>query len=333
MKKFIIKTSFFLVILISLFTIIYYITNKGLEKSEFGNLKEWKEIFAGEINSHILIHGSSRARVQYSTYIIDSVLNTDSYNMGIDGSPFDIQYLRFKTYLGKNSPPKIILQNVDLDLLDKNLVVFQKYQFLPFLNNLDFKEILYKNGVISNSDYSLPFLRYYGQPKAIQIGFLEYFGIKHFKSKSINGFLSVDKKWDGRNFEKKKKTGINHWKIDPELEKLFLCFLAECKSKNIKVVLVYAPIYYELQKHTLNFTESELYYKNIAKKNGLHFFNYCNDTISFNKKYFYNATHLNSKGAEIFTKKLTKDIKSVIPSLYDYESLNDLNTLSPKIKN
>lgn len=317
MKKFIIKTLVFLLIIISLFTIICYITNNGLQKSEFGNLKEWKEIFAGEINSQILIQGSSRARVQYNTYIIDSLLNTDSYNMGMDGSPFDIQYFRFKTYLETNPPPNIIIQNVDLDLLNKNQVVFQKYQFLPFLNNVKFKELLYKNGVISNSDNLLPFLRYYGQPKAIQIGFLEYTGIKHFKSKGIKGFIGVDKKWDGSNYEKKKKTGINHWKTYPDMEQLFLCFLEECKRKNIKVVLVYAPIYYELQKNTVNFTESESYYKDIAKKKGLLFLNYCNDTISFNKKYFYNVTHLNIKGAEIFTKKLSEDLKPFIPSISD----------------
>lgn len=315
MGKFLIKTSLYLLIVFSLFTFIFYITNTGLQKSEYGNLKEWKEIISGDINSKILVQGSSRARVQYNTVIIDSLLHTDSYNMGINGSPFDIQYLRFKTYLEKNQTPEIIIQNVDLDLLNKNSTVFQKYQFLPFLNNKKFKTLLLENGIISKYDYLFPLFRYYGQPKALQTGFLEYFGLKHYKSLSSKGFVGVDKQWDGTNFERKKRTGINKWSIDPDLEKVFINFLKECKIKNIRVVLVYAPIYHELQEHTINFKDSELYYKNIAKKNDLLFLNYSNDTISFKKRYFYNATHLNSKGAEIFTKKLTNDIKCINPTL------------------
>jgi hypothetical protein len=38
------------------------------------------------------------------------------------------------------------------------------------------------------------------------------------------------------------------------------------------------------------------------------FLDYSSDTICNNKKLFYNSQHLNSKGSEIFTKKLAKDL-------------------------
>jgi hypothetical protein len=81
MKKFLLKTLLYLSLIFSLFAIIVFITNSGLRKSDFGNLKEWREVLAGEVNADVLINGSSRAWVQYNPMIIDSLLLTNSYNL------------------------------------------------------------------------------------------------------------------------------------------------------------------------------------------------------------------------------------------------------------
>ena len=311
MKKFLSYIFCFTFVIIFLFSLITCITDKGLKKSEYGNLKEWNDIFNKNIHANIVIQGSSRAWVQFNTYILDSVLNADAYNMGMDGTPFDVQFVKYKSYIENNKYPEVILQNVDWDTMDKNIPVFQKYQFLPFLNNHNFDEQLLKNKIIPYKDVYLPFLKYAGESKAIQVGISEYFDIRHYASPKHKGFLGVDENWNESNFERKKNGGKVHWKKNPEVEKLFVDFLQDCKSKKIKVILVFAPYYHELNGIILDLNGLKDYYKNIAKKYNVELLDYSVDSISFNKKYFHNVSHLNKKGAEKFTLKLANKLKSM----------------------
>jgi hypothetical protein len=229
--------------------------------------------------------------------------------MGMDGTPFDVQYVKYLSYVENNNYPKVILQNVDWDTMDKNTPVFQKYQLVPYLSNHSFKDHLLSYKILTRSDVYFPFLKYTGEPKAIQIGFSEFFGIQHFLSPKHKGFLAVNKKWDGDNFERRKKNGKSHWHRNIEVERLFVDFLLDCKKKNIRVILVFAPCYYENAETMVDFNGLKTYYGDIARKYNLAFLDYSLDSISYNKNNFYNASHLNKKGAEAFTLKLANQLK------------------------
>ena len=51
-------------------------------------------------------------------------------------------------------------------------------------------------------------------------------------------------------------------------------------------------------------------YRDISTKYSIEFYDYSNDSLCFDKKYFYNASHLNNTGAEIFSKTLARDLKA-----------------------
>jgi hypothetical protein len=50
-------------------------------------------------------------------------------------------------------------------------------------------------------------------------------------------------------------------------------------------------------------------FADFGKKYDIPYLDYSNDTMSFNKVYFYNSTHMNIRGAELFSKKLVMDLK------------------------
>ena len=50
-------------------------------------------------------------------------------------------------------------------------------------------------------------------------------------------------------------------------------------------------------------------YSHYSKKYQIPCYDYSNDTICFQKKYFYNASHLNRKGAELFTHQLVNTLQ------------------------
>ena len=53
-------------------------------------------------------------------------------------------------------------------------------------------------------------------------------------------------------------------------------------------------------------------YKNISMKYNIPFLDYSSDTICLSKDYFYNAEHLNLMGTNLFSRKLTSDLKKYI---------------------
>lgn len=54
--------------------------------------------------------------------------------------------------------------------------------------------------------------------------------------------------------------------------------------------------------------------KTFIKKYKLPFLNYAKDSLQLDKKYFYNAMHLNKKGSLILSQKIANDIKELLTS-------------------
>jgi hypothetical protein len=98
-------------------------------------------------------------------------------------------------------------------------------------------------------------------------------------------------------------------KLGPETLFLFEKFIAECKKQNTKLIFVYAPEYIEGQIFTKNKDQVLSLYSNYSHKYNIPFYDYSNDAISYQKKYFYNTNHLNKTGAELFTTKLIDTLK------------------------
>ena len=65
----------------------------------------------------------------------------------------------------------------------------------------------------------------------------------------------------------------------------------------------------ELEKYISNRSEIIHICDSLAKKYDIIFLDYSNSEFTMQKELFYNATHLNKKGSELFSKKLALDIK------------------------
>lgn len=112
MKRFAANIVFiFLIIFFITYALdVYYTNNLKLIPSDKSDERAvWNDIYESKIDVDIAIYGSSRAWVHVDPEIIDSVLNTSSYNLGMDGYPFHMQYYRHKEYFKYNQKPKTII--------------------------------------------------------------------------------------------------------------------------------------------------------------------------------------------------------------------------------
>lgn len=103
-------------------------------------------------------------------------------------------------------------------------------------------------------------------------------------------------------------------KMDGQLLSLFDAFVSECKSKEIKLILVVSPMYIEGQAFIKNYSKMIDGYRKMADERELPFIDYSNDSISFDRENFYNASHLNGTGSTKFTNKLCDSLlKLMVP--------------------
>ena len=92
---------------------------------------------------------------------------------------------------------------------------------------------------------------------------------------------------------------------------MFNAFLGQLKKQNISAVFVCAPIYIGLTNKIDNLPEFYETFRFYSNKYQIPILDYTYYYLSHDTTYFYNATHLNKTGAELFTTKLCHDLDSL----------------------
>lgn len=314
MKKFILKILVFISPVILSGYFIDFFISQNLRKSNSHAVMEyptWNAIMDGKLNADILVYGSSRAWVHFDPKIMEDSLNHSVYNLGIEGHTFNMQYFRHLLALKYNPKPKLIIHSVDIGTISKGNL-YNEDQFLPYmLWNDAFYMYMSKYEGFSYFDYKIPLLRYVGKLEALKSIIKMIASPKSNLVERVKGYQGKNYPWNN-DFDRAKKTMKKYSAVPDSLSlNLFDKYLKECKEQNIKVILVYSPYYIEGQEFIENQKQIITIYKTLAQKYELSFLDFTNDEICFDKKYFYNASHMNITGAELFTKKLCCQLKSM----------------------
>src|SRR5687768_13135685 len=85
----------------------------------FDEYSVWNDLYQGKLSTDVAVYGSSRAWVHINSQMLEDSLGKKSYNLGIDGHNFWLQYLRHKLLLKYNSQPEVILLSLDMFTLQK----------------------------------------------------------------------------------------------------------------------------------------------------------------------------------------------------------------------
>jgi len=312
MVKFLSRLVIFCTILIIFSLVASYTIDIGLQKTSYSYYAEWNDLYKSKINADLLILGSSRARQHFSTRILDSVLNLNSYVIGIEACRFRMINDVFNIYLIHNKKPEYLILSLDGYLLHENCNSYYYQQFLPYLQDTSIQKLY--TGYLHEftvQDYYLPLYKYRGERTQILVGIFEYFGIKQYPRDTFKGFGSYNKKWDGTydQYVNSIKVPIRQ-EVDSSDVSLLKKFLFFCKANKIKVYMVFSPEYLCGRELIINGDSIRSLYSSLSSDYGASYYNFCDDSISKDKQYFYNSQHLSSLGAELFSKKLALEISS-----------------------
>ncbi|MFZ1561856.1 MAG: hypothetical protein WAT37_18110 [Saprospiraceae bacterium] len=312
MRKFIISFILFLapVFLLSYFTDRFISAN--LKKSTTytgGEYTVWNDILEGNVNSEILIYGSSRAWVHIDPNLLSDQLGKTAYNVGIDGHNFWLQYLRHLLVLKSNVKPKYIIVSLDIFTLEKVRELYNADQFLPYMYNEPlFEEYLKSYVGFTWIDFHMPLMRYRGRSSSMLHACKLYMEGTLQEAGRVNGYQGMNKEWNSDLENALKKVGHYEIKIDTPSLKLFQEFIEGCQKDHIALLFVYSPEYVEGQKFVKNRKDIMDLYTALSTTYSIPFYDFSNDSISYDKAKFYNASHLNMEGSRDFTIKLADQI-------------------------
>lgn len=261
--------------------------------------------------------GSSRVHNNFNTLIFDSVSGKKGFNIGYDGSGLAQIYLTLYLFLKNGNTTKYYLQQIEDNLLinpKQSLTYpFQEYFFLPYLDDKEVDECFKRNE---------PLLKYYLWKYVPYIKYAEFnnyysmrkvFGSTMPDSKTIElkGYHPIEKNHQP-NFPAAEYS-INTIKsnVDPDnmyyLKKIYqLCIL-----NKIKFILYTSPLYPK-SYHSYNFTnlhDSLVYF---AVKNKIEYYNFATHKDFNNDSLFYDETHLNAKGTNLFSVYLGDSLKHIL---------------------
>lgn len=269
-----------------------------------GEINTWNHIYSDTTYSELLIYGSSRAWVHIDPKIMSEKLGLTTFNYGIDGHNFSLQNLRHQESIRHKGYPKYIIYSIDVFTLAKRPDLFNKEQFLPYmLMNFHLNKTLLTYEGFRGKDFILPLSRYFGKKNVF-----DHLLTRNSSKKREQGYYGFELNWNNDFRKAKKEKGNLEIELDSSSVTQFVSLIDKLKKNGVKICLVYTPEYFAAQDFISNRVQIIDLFKSISKQRQLLFLDYSDHVISMNQKYFYNASHLNRTGAELFSKILAEEL-------------------------
>lgn len=308
MAKFLKKILLFCLALLLVATIADISLSSYLRKSKIIEFQAWNNIYDHQWNSNLVVLGSSRAFVHFNPHVMDSVLNVNSYNLGFNGSLVNRQVERYYTYCRVlDREPDYIIYSLDYMTLSGFTTNFEREQFYPyFFTDRQLIKQFDKYHHFSIMEKYIPFWRYC----SCFFDFHVYDVIKNPEEYEIfyKGFKNERTEYDPSIFNAVESI---EYKCDDEALQFFDSFLGDVISKGKKVVFVYTPLYKGLADKITNLERMYDVYGELANKYNILVLDYTGEEMCKDTRFFYNATHLNKVGADIFTLQFSNDLDSL----------------------
>ena len=309
MKKFIVRFLVWLLPVMAVAFLVDYMVSSGLRKTDIRRYAAWNDIYSGKIDADMVVLGNSQAWCSYNTYVMDSMLGLQTYNLGIDGHTLHYQLLRYETYRRFYPKPKVILLNVCFagTFATMSDAAYDREQFFPYINDDVLIKQVAKEKRITWIDRHVPLCRYFGYRDDVENGVAAFFGKKSFFDGGMyKGFRGNNYPWSSDGIPEEMCATVDMKSVE-ELER----FAEDCFRENVKLVFVKYPVCYPLAFKVRNLSESDSIFEAIGKEYNIPVLEYYYSDVTYDSTNYYNYTHLNKKGAALFTTELCHDLDSI----------------------
>jgi hypothetical protein len=288
--------------------LIYF---KVMNSVKSGTIGKINGIVEGKIDAEITIWGASTALLNFNPVIISDSLNMSVFNMGINGTNIDQYNGLLTNYIKGTHNSKYIIIALDIfGGLDKRNNFYELHNWLHHIYKDDIYDCL--STIDRYTMFKAKYIPFYS------ITLFDKHSFSHFRNQlkqQNTAFNFADLGYKPENLRMKESENDTALAFSININGAVFnklhssCLLA--KKRNIQPIVVITPCFYKgLEK----ITNSEEFVKQIylLKKDDIVVMNYLDCAISHDQANFKDNTHLNSQGADIFSRLLSNDLKALI---------------------
>lgn len=296
MRKFLSHLIVFAVIGYLVMTALDVGLSRVASSSHYGATECWENLMKGRIDADCVILGSSRAMNHVSPSLLDSILGTHSYNLGIPGLHFQELKPLYQLLKTRNNVRSLFLLNIDYSSLSPLNPSVNHFQYYPWFHDREFRKSFFPLLGFSIPERFLPLYRYHTEG---------YDFFVCYEESLYRGWLGLEREFN-RGIKSSQKFQFH---VSPANESAFLDFLDTLKKDDIDLVFFFSPIHVDAYQLMPNPDEMMAYYDSLACERGIPLLEYTHMWISKDSSYFADGMHMNRKGAIIFTDSLANDLK------------------------
>lgn len=299
MKGFLIKIVVFALVIFLIDKVFIIIRNKA---PEYDYDRRLEMVLEGNINKDIIILGSSRGQSDIDVQLIKDSLNTEAvFNLSYGGSTPEFQYFILDQLIKNNQKPKLIIKLVDDDFelmntgLYGNPKEFRIDRLYPLVKYKDIRECLYERGE-KNELLSKLFVLH--QLNRSNFNFLNKGVID-----TIYGAKLGQGHDSGLAWKYKGQQAYNKLNEQDAQVRHLINLQKKCLKNDIKLILSTAPVFRATNKVWV------ARMRQLALPNTMFYLHDINEKAYKEKINFSDYSHLNSRGAEIYTQEIVNFIR------------------------
>ena len=287
----------------------YFVSHSNTEQTGKINL-----VMQHQIDTELMIFGSSVAEVGFDTKVLEQDLNLSAYNMAIDGTPISGSEFLTNEFLDYTQNCKtIVIGMAFFSLGDLNLMNAPE-RYLAHKTNPHVKDNFKKiSPSLYNKLYHVPFYSFivanHTYYKNAFIGAKNSLKNIALDNDPLKGFVPHYSDYEDTRESLKNLEAISISKTTMET---YTAIIEKIKAKGITPVLVITPMYIQGQQSFSNYNEYLTAVESLSEQTHTTFFDFSTHAIVNDENYFYNNGHLNASGALKFTEAVSDSLKIVI---------------------
>ncbi|WP_395043872.1 hypothetical protein [Flavobacterium sp.] len=277
------------------FFYVFLFTSPNLEVD-----KRLELLINGKINKDIIVMGSSRGAYGIIAGQIEKETSLSAYNITYPGSNIEFHEFLLKTLLKFNKKPKIIILPIDdpselvfdktLNFRFERLYPLVKYNYITneLINQKEKNQLarVLCLARLNRGNFSFEKKKISSESPILECGSMPF--INQINRKKFNFYKHLKK----YNIKNEKESKI----------KAFLEFQDICNKNNIKLIYCFTPNFRPYN------TDLEKRIKKISDKENKFFVYDTLNQLYKKEDYFYDESHLNIKGAKLYTTELSNFI-------------------------
>lgn len=298
MRKFLIRIFVFACLLFAVDTLAGIVFPRLVADAKGGD--NWRNNYiCDSTKEDVLVFGSSRAIHHYNPQIIEDSLGMSCYNCGQDGNGIILNYGRLMM-IGHRYAPKVILLDVlpGFDLLAGN----DNHKYLGWLRAYYDREGIPQifASVDKTEKYKMMSNLYRYNSRFVQI---VSDCVRPLQASGIKGYRPLEGEMDSMKVSKKKAA-----RQEVTFDSLKLGYWGRLTPLmgSSRIVVVISPTWDGMDR------AEYLPIERMCKEKGLPFINFADDPkYLHNYAYFKDGAHLNSRGADEFTRDLVAELRRI----------------------